>query len=195
MNLVRQNGTKALTGHYMADSMPLDMFEEKDVFVVAGEQRIHLSGSAELKPGDLIGVARAPFVEVSWDDFHEERCTYEGSVVPTMHTVGEDEALPASLYEDLIQRLDKVLRAIFRRLLATVPPHLHDSHYYLQGPGWTPAVIDELMEFIVEFESTFSKSKSDLGHYHTLPFVIHSRGCATTFMSAVSHQPASHEES
>lgn len=84
---------------------------------------------------------------------------------------GED-ALPKSTSEDLMQRLDEAQRASLRRLWATVPPHLHDIRYDLQGPGWTPAVIDELTELLVEFKSTVSKSNTDLGYCHTLPLVI-----------------------
>lgn len=58
----------------MADLLPQgDIFEQKDMSVAAGEQRIPLSVSAELKPGDLIGVASAPWVEVSWDAFDMAR--------------------------------------------------------------------------------------------------------------------------
>ena len=37
------------------------------------------------------------------------------------------------------------------------------NHVDLHGPGWTPAIIPQLGEVLVEFTEVFSKSSNDLG--------------------------------
>ena len=58
VNLVRLDGSPALTGHYMVDLRPLsDSWE--------GRQNIPLSGCRELKPGDILETASSSLLRVS----------------------------------------------------------------------------------------------------------------------------------
>ena len=66
MNLVRSNGSQALTGHYPVDMLPQsDLPSEEEHFVASGRQVIPLVGVSNLEPGDVIGVAHAPLMSVS----------------------------------------------------------------------------------------------------------------------------------
>lgn len=70
---VRTNGTPALTGHYLAEMLPrLGMPRHTEHFVSAGDQMLSLTGNAKLEPGDNIGVASAPLLQVSLDAYETE---------------------------------------------------------------------------------------------------------------------------
>ena len=65
VNLVRSNGSPALTGHYLVDMLPQSSFLSTQThFVASGRQLLPLTGVADLKPGDLVGVAHAPLLSV-----------------------------------------------------------------------------------------------------------------------------------
>ena len=53
-----------------------------------------------------------------------------------------------------------------------IPPHLRDIHFGLDGNQWSPEDIRQLGDVLTRYEGRFSKSKTDLGHCHTLPFKI-----------------------
>ena len=68
VNLVRSNGSHALTGHYLVDVIPLsDLPSEEEHFVASGRQVIHFVGVSNLEPGNLLGVAHAPLMCVPLD--------------------------------------------------------------------------------------------------------------------------------
>ena len=73
---------------------------------------------------------------------------------------------------ELLERLDADQRASFLRVWDGLPPHLREIHYDLHGPGWTPAVIDELGAVLRDFPDVFSTSKTDFGACSILPFKI-----------------------
>ena len=61
VNLVRSNGSPALTGHYLVDMLPQPgILSMQEHFVASGRQVLPLTGVADLEPGDLVGVADAP---------------------------------------------------------------------------------------------------------------------------------------
>ena len=61
VNLVRSNGSPALTGHYLLDMLPQPgILSMQGHFVASGRQVLPLTGVADLEPGDLVGVAHAP---------------------------------------------------------------------------------------------------------------------------------------
>ena len=65
VNLVRSNGSPALTGHYLVDMLPQPSFlSTQEHFVAAGRQLLPLTGVADLDPGDLVGVAHSPLFSV-----------------------------------------------------------------------------------------------------------------------------------
>ena len=68
VNLVRSNGSPALTGHYLVDMLPQPgILSMQEHFVASGRQVLPLTGVADLEPGDLVGVAHAPLLRVPLD--------------------------------------------------------------------------------------------------------------------------------
>ena len=68
VNLVGSNGSQALTGHYLVDMLSQsDLSSEEEHFVASGRQAIPLVGVSNLEPGDLLGVAHAPLMNVPLD--------------------------------------------------------------------------------------------------------------------------------
>ena len=66
VNLVRSNGSHALTGHYLVDVIPLsDLPSEEEHFVASGRQIIPLVAVSNLEPGDLLGVTHALLIFLS----------------------------------------------------------------------------------------------------------------------------------
>ncbi|CAM9726402.1 unnamed protein product [Sphacelaria rigidula] len=49
---------------------------------------------------------------------------------------------------------------------------MRDINFDLHGPGWEPAVIQELSDVLLQYQERFSRSKTDLGHCKTLPFGV-----------------------
>ena len=65
VNLVRSNGSPALTGHYLLDMLPQPgILSMQGHFVASGRQVLPLTGVADLESGDLVGVAHAPLLSV-----------------------------------------------------------------------------------------------------------------------------------
>ena len=65
VNLVRLDGSPALTGHYMIDLPPaLDDSDPSERFVSSGRQLIPLTGYQDLEPGDVLGTASSPLLRV-----------------------------------------------------------------------------------------------------------------------------------
>ena len=65
VNLVRSNGSPALTGQYFVDILPQPDFRSgQKHFVVSRRQVLPLTDVADLEPGDLVGVVGAPLVRV-----------------------------------------------------------------------------------------------------------------------------------
>ena len=65
VNLVRQSGAPAFTGHYIVNMISReDLLPDTVMFVSDGHQTIPLSGSTDLEPGDLLGNSLSPLVQV-----------------------------------------------------------------------------------------------------------------------------------
>ena len=65
VNLVRLDGSPALTGHYMVNLLPVhDDSNPSKRFVFSGRQSIPLTGYQELEPGDVLGTASSPLLRV-----------------------------------------------------------------------------------------------------------------------------------
>ena len=71
VNLVRSNGTPALTGQYLVDMLP-DVSSNEEIFVSDGRQFVPLAGAAELEPGDLLGTAAAPLMRVPVEHLEQQ---------------------------------------------------------------------------------------------------------------------------
>ena len=65
VNLVRLDGSPALTGHYMVGLLPAhDDSNPSERFVSSGRQLIPLTGYQDLEPGDVLGTASSPLLRV-----------------------------------------------------------------------------------------------------------------------------------
>ena len=65
VNLVRCNGSPALTGQYVVDMLPQPgLFSVQEHFIASGQQVLPLTGDADVEPGDLVGTAHAPLLLV-----------------------------------------------------------------------------------------------------------------------------------
>ena len=65
VNLVRRDGSPALTGHYMVDLPPtLHSSDPSERFVSSGRQIIPLTGYQDLEPGDVLDTASSPLLRV-----------------------------------------------------------------------------------------------------------------------------------
>ena len=68
VNMLRSDGSPALTGHYLVDVMPLpDLPSVEEHFVASGRQDLPLVEVADLEPEDILGVAHAPLLSVPLD--------------------------------------------------------------------------------------------------------------------------------
>ena len=66
VNLVRLDGSPALTGHYMVEILPVNADSNPlERFVSSGRQLIPLTGYQDLEPGDILGTASSPLLRVS----------------------------------------------------------------------------------------------------------------------------------
>ncbi len=78
VELVRSDGSPALVGNYLVDMLPQTaMFSSEEHFVSNGRQRIPLAGVSFLQPGDVLGLASAPLLQIPLsavprDDLSEE---------------------------------------------------------------------------------------------------------------------------
>ena len=65
VNLVRLDGSPALTSHYMVD-LPTapDSSDPSERFVSSGRQLIPLTGCQDLEPGDVLGTTSSPLLRV-----------------------------------------------------------------------------------------------------------------------------------
>ena len=172
VDLVRKCGTPALEGHYLVELSPsAGVFTVHEHFVSSGKQSIPLAGCATISPGDVIGTANAPLLEVPLDDVERDFPLHqEEFVYPTVERKdGSDVKTPPST---LLERFDSQQRDAFLEMWERIPSHLHDICFDLQGPGWTPSVISALGDVLVQYQNRFSRSKTDLGHCTTLPFKI-----------------------
>ena len=65
VNLVRLDGSPALTGHYMVDFLPVYADSvPSERFVSSGRQLIPLTGYQDLEPDDVLGTASSPLLRV-----------------------------------------------------------------------------------------------------------------------------------
>ena len=65
VNLARQPGAPAFTGHYMVIMISRDdLLPDTVIFVSDGHQTIPMSGSTDLEPGDLLGTSLSKLVRV-----------------------------------------------------------------------------------------------------------------------------------
>ena len=159
VNLVRQSGAPAFTGHYMGNILPRgDLLPDTVIFVSDGHQTIPLSGSTDLEPGDLLGTSLSPLVQVPLATL--EHPSFDPPAPPPMPGVhaphdkipgASENPPPADPHvprtapcPQLCARLDADQRTSFVNPWDRLLRHLRDIVFDLNGSGWSPSVIDSL---------------------------------------------------
>lgn len=72
----------------------------------------------------------------------------------------------------LLERLSTDQRSSFPQTCNRLPSHMHETAFYLDGPGSTMADITQLGEVLPEFSDVLSKFSADFGSCSLLPFEI-----------------------
>ena len=180
VNLVRLDGSPALTGHYMVDLFPVHDSDPSERFVSSGRQLIPL-GYQELEPGDVLGTASSPLLRVPLEalTLHDvtadvsalaESPTAPASQTALLHSTTPDP--PDEPSPELLHRLDHSQRESFFRLWNTAPPHIRRIDFALDAAGWDPTAIDALSTTLTTYADVFSSSKLDYGECSLRPFEV-----------------------
>ena len=181
VNLIRSNGSQALTGYYLVDMLPQsDLPSEEEHFVASGRQVRPLVGVSNLEPGDLLGVAHAPLMCVPLDALQlDGRPSGPSSDPPGVTPVSAVTASPlaaaaatASPSLALLKRLTSEKRASFLGVLECLPSHLRAVTFDLHDPGLNPLSIESLGDVLCDFADVFSQPKTDFGSCSLMPFEI-----------------------
>ena len=145
VNLVRLDGSPALTGHYMVDLFPAhDDSNPSERFVSSGRQLIPLTGYQDLDPGDILSTASWPLLRVPLEALTphnvpadvsaltESPTTTASQTAPSLTTAPDfpDEPPP-----ELLHRLDHNQHESFLRPWNTVPPHIRRIDFALNAAG------------------------------------------------------------
>ena len=181
VNLIRLDGSPALTGHYMVDiSTTHDGQEPSEHFVVSGRQTTPLTGYRDLEPCETLGTASAPLLRVVLEalaqhDVQHNVTTVAESLVPLVSSSFATNVTPNISDEpstELLHRLDDDQRGSFLRLWSTVPPYTRQIDFALDAPGWEPSTIDALSATLTEYADILSLSKLEYGACSLRPFRI-----------------------
>ena len=179
VNLVRRDGSPALTGHYMVDLPPApDSSDPSERFVSSDRQLIPLTGYQDLEPGGVLGTASSPLFRVPLEALTLHNVPTDVSALAESPTTPPSPSLTtASDFPDdpppeLLNRLDHNQRESFLRLWNTVPPHVRRIAFALDAPGWDPPAIDALSHTLAAYADVFSLSKLDYGECSLRPFEI-----------------------
>ena len=145
MNLVRLDGSPALTGHYMVDLLLVhDDSNPSERFVSSGRQSIILTGYQEPEPGDVLGTAsslllRIPLEVLTLHDVPADVSAFAES--PT--TPASQTALPHSTMPDRPDeppsRTPTPTQSQPTRIILSPLEHCstpHSSDRFIAGRGW-----------------------------------------------------------
>ena len=163
VNLVRLDGSPALTGHYMVDILPVNADSNPlERFVSSGRQLIPLTGYQDLEPGDVLGTASSPLLRVPLQvlSLHDALADVSALAepptspqpVPPPHITSDSPDAPPS---ELLDRLDSSQRESFLRLWHTVPPHIRRIDFALDAAGWDLAALDALSTTLTTYADAF----------------------------------------
>ena len=183
VNLVRSNGSPALTGHYLVDIVPQpNIRSRKKHFVASGQQVLPLTDVADLEPGNLVGVADAPRLRIPLGALQHPMMaagphpgqtsdSQVSAAVSLTDAEGIAHAVPPPS-PTLMERLNPAQRSSFIRVWARLPPHLREITFDLNDPGWDLPTIEQLGDVICDFSDLFSTSKTDYGSCSLTTFEI-----------------------
>ena len=181
VNLVRLDGSPALTGHYMVDLLPAHADSvPSERFVSSGRQLIPLTVYQDLKPDDVLGTASSPLLRVPLTTLTPSASPADASALAESSTTPASQPAPPPITSDppdepppeLLHRLNYSQRESFLRLWITVPPHIRRIDFALDAAGWDPAALDALSTTLVTYADVFSPSKLDYGICSARPFEI-----------------------
>ena len=153
VNLVRPDGSPALTGHYMVDiATTHDGQDPLEHFFALGRQTVPLTGHRDLEQGDILGTISHPLQRVPLetlaphDTQHEVTAIVKSPVTLAPPYTATNVTPDASddPQTELLHRFDDVQRESFLRLWNTAPPHIRQIDFALDAPGWEPSAIDAL---------------------------------------------------
>ena len=180
-NLVRLDGSPALTGHYMVDFLPVHADSvPSERFVSSGRRLIPLTGYQDLEPDDVLGTGSSPLLRVPLKILTPSASSADVSALAESSTTPVSQpAPPPNTSEppdepppELLHRLDHSQRKSFLSLWNTVPPHVRRIDFALDEDGWDSADLDALSTTLVTYADVFSSSKLDYGECSTHPFEI-----------------------
>ena len=182
VNLVRLDGSPAVTGHYMVDLLPAhDDSNPSERFVSSGRQLIPLTGYQDLELGDVLGTASSPLLRVPLEVLTPHNVPPDVSALAESPTTPASQTalslttaldLPEEPPPELLHQLDHNQRKYFFRLWNTVPPQIRRIDFALDTTGWDPPAIDALSAALVAYADVFSSSKLDYGECSLRPFEI-----------------------
>ena len=182
VNLVRFDGSPALSGHYMVDLLPVhDDSNLSGRFVPSGRELIPLTGYQDLEPGDALGTASSPLIRVPlealtlYDVPADVSALAESSIASASQTAPPPNTALDSPDEpppELLHRLDHNQREYSFRHWNTIPPHIRRIDFALYAAGWGSTAIDVLCATLVTYADVFSSSKLDYGECSLRPFEI-----------------------
>ena len=173
VNLVRLDGSPALTGHCMVGLLPAhDNSDPSERFVSSGRQLIPLTGHQDLEPGDILGTASSHLLGVPLEALTLHNVPTDVSALaksptnPASQTAPSLTTTPDSPDEpspQLLHRPNHDQRELFLPLWNTVPPHIRRIDFPPDAPGWDSPAIDALSDTLAAYADVFSFSKSDYG--------------------------------
>ena len=181
VNLVRLDGSPALTIHYMVDTATThDGQGAFEHFVASGRQTIPLTGLRDLEPGDILGTASHPLLRVPLETLAPHDTQYEVTTIAESTVTLAPPSTAANAMRDasgasptkLLHRLDDAQRESFLRLWNMAPSHIRLIDFTLDAPGWEPSAIDALAATLTEYADISSSSKLDYGACSLRPFEI-----------------------
>ena len=146
VNLVRSNGSPALTGHYLVDILPQpDIPSGQKHFAAPGRQVLSLTGVTDFEPGDLVGVADAPLLRVplgalqhtthAADPHPGQVSDNQVSAVTRSPDTGVAAPAVSSPSPALMERLNPARRSASSCAWTRLPPHLREIAFDLHDPG------------------------------------------------------------
>ena len=183
VNLVRSNGSPALTGHTVVGIQPQpDIVSGQKHFVASRRQMLFSIGVADLEPGALVGVADAPCLRILLGALqHPIQATgphpgqtsdsQVSSVASWRYAEGIAPAVPLPS-PTLMEHLNPAQCSAFLWVWALLPTHLREIVFDLHDPGWDPPTIRQLGDVLCDVSDVFSTSKTDFGSCSIITFEI-----------------------
>ena len=183
VNLVRSNGSPALTGHYFVDILPQpDIRSGQKHFFFFWTTGAFINRCRRLRAGrPRWGRRRPTFAHPLGALQHPTQATgahpgqTSNSQVSSVASSTDAEAIAPAVpppSPTLMERLNPAQRSAFLRVWARLPPHRWGIAFDLHDPGWDPPAIEQLGDVLCDLPDVFSTSKTDAGSCSVMPFEI-----------------------